>query len=142
MSINKVILIGNLGSDPEVRYIEQDRVVANVSLATSESYTDNQGNKVTQTEWHRLEFWDQLAKIAEKYLKKGKQIYVEGKIKTDQWTDKDGNSKSTVRIRVNQLQMLGNRENDASTESSSNLKPESKPEAPTTPELNDDGLPF
>ena len=83
MSVNKVILIGNLGSDPEVRYLEKDRVVANVSLATSESYTDKQGNRVSQTEWHRLELWDGLAKIAEKYLTKGKQVYVEGKIKTE-----------------------------------------------------------
>jgi len=139
MSINKVILIGNLGSDPEVRYLEQDRVVANVSLATSESYNDKQGNRVTQTEWHRLEMWDHLAKIAEKYLTKGKQVYVEGKIKTDNWTDKDGNNKSTVRIRVNTLQMLGNRETDQKQ-----TPPESKPaqEAPPSPELNDDGLPF
>jgi single-strand DNA-binding protein len=139
MSINKVILIGNLGSDPEVRYLEQDRVVANVSLATSESYTDKQGNKVTQTEWHKLELWDQLAKIAEKYLTKGKQVYVEGKIKTDQWTDKDGNNKTTVRIRVNQLQMLGNRESEKSNQDSPE---QSKPETVIPPELNDDGLPF
>ena len=140
MSINKVILVGNLGSDPEVRYLEQDRVVANVSLATSETYTDKQGNRVTQTEWHRLEMWDQLAKIAEKYLTKGKQVYVEGKIKTDQWTDKDGNNKSTVRIRVNTLQMLGNRETEARP---GDPAPQSKPEeTPPAPELNDDGLPF
>lgn len=141
MSINKVILIGNLGGDPEVRYLEQDRVVANVSLATSETYTDKQGNRVTQTEWHRLEMWDNLAKIAEKYLTKGKQVYVEGKIKTDQWTDKDGNNKSTVRIRVNTLQMLGNREGEAPKPAEPPTQ--SKPEAPAAPpELNDDGLPF
>jgi single-strand DNA-binding protein len=139
VSVNKVILIGNLGGDPEVRYLEQDRVVANVSLATSESYTDKQGNKVSQTEWHKLEFWDNLAKIAEKYLSKGKQIYVEGKIKTDQWTDKDGNNKSVVRIRVSQLQMLGGKE---SGKSGADEPSGGNTEKPASPELNEDGLPF
>lgn len=141
MSINKVILIGNLGSDPEIRYIEQDRVVANVSIATSESYNDKQGNRVTQTEWHRLEMWDQLAKIAEKYLKKGMQVYVEGKIRTDQWTDKEGNQKSTVRIRVNSLQMLGSRDNDSNA-STNQIQDQSKPIEKPPLEMNDDGLPF
>jgi len=110
MSINKVILIGNLGSDPEVKYLDGDRSVANFSLATNESYNDKQGNKITQTEWHRIEMWDSLAKVAEKYLTKGRQVYIEGKIKTDKWTDQNGVDKYTTRIRANVLQMLGNRE--------------------------------
>lgn len=120
MSINKVILIGNLGSDPEVRYLDGDRVVANFSLATNETYTDRQGNKITQTEWHRIEMWDSLAKIAEKYLNKGRQVYIEGKIRTDKWTDKDGVEKYTTRIRANTLQMLGNRDDRPNEPNSSN----------------------
>lgn len=114
MSINKVILVGNLGSDPEVRYLDGDRVVANFSVATNETYTDRQGNRVTQTEWHRIEMWDSLAKVAEQYLKKGRQVYIEGKIKTEKWTDQNGVDKYTTRIRANVLQMLGNREDGGS----------------------------
>jgi single-strand DNA-binding protein len=122
MSINKVILIGNLGSDPEVRYMDGNRVVANFSLATNESYNDKEGNRITQTEWHRIEMWDGLAKIAEKYLKKGKLIYLEGKIKTDRWTDKEGNEKFTTRIRANNMQMLGGAETDKSASPSTAAK--------------------
>jgi len=114
MSINKVILVGNLGSDPEVRYLDGDRVVANFSVATNETYTDRQGNRVTQTEWHRIEMWDSLAKVAEQYLKKGRQVYIEGKIKTEKWTDQNGVDKYTTRIRANVLQMLGNKEDGGS----------------------------
>ena len=84
MSVNKVILIGNLGADPEVKYLDGNKVVAKISLATSESYKDKDGQKITQTEWHSLELWDELAKFSEKFLTKGREIYVEGKIKTDQ----------------------------------------------------------
>lgn len=107
MSVNKVILVGNLGKDPEVKYLDGNRVVANVTLATNESYTDKSGQRVDQTEWHNLEMWDGLAKIAEKYLQKGRMIYVEGKIKTDKWQDKDGNPRSTQRIRVLNMTLLG-----------------------------------
>lgn len=107
--VNKVILIGNLGQDPEVKYLEGDNVVANLRLATTETYKDRAGNRVENTEWHDLELWGGLAKIAEQYLKKGSQIYVEGKIKTDQWKDEQGNNRSRVRIRVLNLTMLGSR---------------------------------
>ena len=103
--INKVILVGHLGKDPEVRYLDQNRAVANVTIATNERYTDRNGNKVEQTEWHNLEMWDGLAKIAEKYLHKGSLIYVEGKLKTEEW-EKDGIKRYTTRIRVNTLNML------------------------------------
>jgi len=105
--VNKVHLIGNLGKEPEVRYLESGKVVANVVIATSESYKDSKGNKVDTTEWHDLEMWDGLAKIAEQYLSKGKMIYVEGKIKSDTWQDDQGNNRKKVRIRVNQMTMLG-----------------------------------
>jgi len=105
--VNKVILVGNLGKDPEVRYLENNKVVANLTLATTENYKDRNGNKVENTEWHDLELWDGLAKIAEQYLTKGKSIYVEGKIKTDSWKDDQGNNKYRTRIRVQNMTMLG-----------------------------------
>ncbi len=106
-SINKVILIGRLGTDPEVRHLEGGAVVSNFNIATSENYTNKAGEKVENTEWHRLELWDKLATLAEKYLKKGDQIYVEGKLRTDNWQDKEGISRSTVRIRVQEMTFLG-----------------------------------
>jgi single-strand DNA-binding protein len=105
--VNKVILIGNLGKDPEVRYLENGKAVANVTLATTEKYKDREGNQVESTEWHDLEMWDGLAKIAEQYLQKGKSIYVEGKIKTDSWQDEQGVKKYRTRIRVQNMTMLG-----------------------------------
>lgn len=105
--VNKVILIGNLGKDPEVRYLENGKAVANVTLATTERYKDREGNQVENTEWHDLEMWDGLAKIAEQYLQKGKSIYVEGKIKTDSWQDEQGVKKYRTRIRVQNMTMLG-----------------------------------
>ena len=110
--VNKVILIGNLGKDPEVRYLENGSVVANIALATSESYKDRNGNRIDQTEWHDLEMWDGLAKIAEQYLTKGKSIYVEGKIKSDTWQDEQGNNRKKIRIRVQNLTMLGGNQQD------------------------------
>jgi single-strand DNA-binding protein len=103
--INKVILVGHLGKDPEVRYLDQNRAVANLTLATNERYTDRNGNKVETTEWHNLEMWDGLAKVAEKYLNKGSLVYVEGKLKTEEW-EKDGVKRYTTRIRVNTMNML------------------------------------
>ncbi len=105
--VNKVILLGNLGADPEVKYLEGDKAVAKLRLATTESYKDRNGNRVDQTEWHDLEMWDGQAKIAEQYLKKGSQIYVEGKIKTDTWQDDQGQNKYRTKIRVLSFTMLG-----------------------------------
>jgi single-strand DNA-binding protein len=99
MTVNKVILLGNLGRDPEVRYLDNKRVVAIFPLATNEVYTDKNGQKIRQTEWHNIEVWDGLAKVAEKYLKKGFTIYLEGKIRTDTWTDKEGINRSQKKIR-------------------------------------------
>jgi single-strand DNA-binding protein len=104
--INKVILVGNLGRDPEVKYLDANKVVATLALATSERYTDRNGNKVENTEWHNLEMWDGLAKVAEKYLTKGSMIYVEGKIKTDSY-EKDGIKRYSTKIRVTTMNMLG-----------------------------------
>lgn len=108
--VNKVILIGNLGRDPEVRYSPNGSAVANCTLATTESWKDkNSGEKQEKTEWHRVVFFGRLAEIAGEYLKKGSQIYVEGRLQTRKWQDKDGNDRYTTEIVANEMQMLGSR---------------------------------
>ena len=107
-SINKVILIGNLGKDPEVRHLENGACVANFSIATSENYKDRKtGEKVSQTEWHNIVIWRALAEIAEKYLKKGDKVYIEGKLKTRSWQDQEGKNRYTTEIIADNLTMLG-----------------------------------
>lgn len=96
--VNKVILIGNLGRDPELKYLEGNVARVNFSLATSDSYKDKNGNRVDQTEWHNIVMWRGLAESAEKYLKKGTQVYIEGKLQTRQWNDKEGHKRSTTEI--------------------------------------------
>lgn len=110
--INKVILIGNLGADPEIRHLPSGSAVANFSLATSESYTNKNGEKVTQTEWHRIELWDTQAKLAEQYLKKGQTVYIEGKLRYETWQDQEGNNRTTTKIRGLSMQFLGGKSND------------------------------
>ncbi|MGL6110294.1 MAG: single-stranded DNA-binding protein [Rubrivivax sp.] len=110
-SVNKVILIGNLGRDPEVRYAPSGSAIANITLATTRSWKDKtSGEKVDETEWHRVVFYDRLAEIAGEYLKKGKQVYIEGRLKTRKWTDKDGVEKYTTEVIANEMTMLGSRE--------------------------------
>jgi single-strand DNA-binding protein len=146
--VNKVILIGHLGKDPEVKYLDQNRAVANVTMATNERYTDRNGNKVEQTEWHNLEMWDGLAKIAEQYLKKGSLVYIEGKIKTEEW-EKEGVKQRTTRIRVNSMNMLDRASDGSSgnrTESNSASRDDAQHnEAAIDSMVNDSGeddLPF
>lgn len=105
--VNKVILLGNLGKDPEERVFEGQRKVANFSLATSESYKDKNGNRVEQTEWHNIAVWGPLADIAMKFLKKGMTIYLEGKIKTRSWDDKEGNKRYSTEIVADTFTMVG-----------------------------------
>jgi single-strand DNA-binding protein len=109
MSVNKVILVGRLGKDPETRYMTNGEAVANVSLATSENYKDKSGEKQERTEWHNLVFYRRLAEIAGEYLKKGAQIYVEGRIQTRKWQDKEGKDRYTTEIIVNEMKMLGSK---------------------------------
>ncbi|WP_428421327.1 single-stranded DNA-binding protein [Methylibium sp.] len=110
-SINKVILIGNLGRDPEVRYTPSGSAVCNISLATTRNWKNkDSGDKVEETEWHRVVFYDRLAEIAGEYLKKGRPVYVEGRLKTRKWQDKDGVEKYTTEIIAEQMQLLGGRE--------------------------------
>ena len=111
--VNKVILVGNLGNDPEVRYMPNRNAVANLSLATSESWKDQQGQVQERTEWHRLTMYRRLAEIAGEYLKKGSQIYVEGKLQTRKWQDQQGQDRYTTEIIVDQMQMLGGRGGEA-----------------------------
>ncbi|MEL6615717.1 MAG: single-stranded DNA-binding protein [Bacteroidota bacterium] len=110
--INKVILVGNLGSDPELRYTGSGTAVCNFSLATSESYKDRDGNQVENTEWHRIVAWARLAEICGEYLKKGRQVYIEGQLQTRQWEDKDGNTRYTTEIKAREMQMLGSRDDN------------------------------
>jgi single-strand DNA-binding protein len=142
--INKVILVGNLGKDPEVRYLEGGTAVANFPIATSETYKDKKsGEKKTSTEWHNIVLWRGLAEIAEKYLKKGAQVYIEGKLRTRQWQDKDGNNRYSTEIVGDSLQMLGRKDNNSSapantTTTETPVKAETNNNSPS----EEDDLPF
>lgn len=138
--VNKVILIGNLGKDPEVRHLDNGRAVANFSLATSENYKNREGEKVSTTEWHNIVLWTPLAEIAEKYLNKGNQIYLEGKLTNRSYEDKEGNRKYITEVVGQNLTMLGGR---ASASESSTLE-ENKivSESTVTEEDQTDDLPF
>ncbi len=156
--LNKVLLIGNVGGDPEIRTLPSGSKVANFSIATSETYTDRTGQKQVQTEWHRIELWDSLANIAEQYVKKGDPIYVEGKIRTEKWTDQSGVERSGVRIRGLAIQLLGGNSRNQEESSSSNPSyaqsqasptavvssavPMSQNEPPSFATEGDDDLPF
>jgi single-strand DNA-binding protein len=114
--VNKVIVVGRLGSDPDTRYMPSGSAVTNVSVATSESWKDKEsGEKQEKTEWHRVVFFNRLAEIASEYLKKGSQIYVEGRLQTRKWEDKEGKERWTTEIVANQMQMLGERMSSGSS---------------------------
>ena len=134
-SINKVIIVGNLGKDPEVRYTADNNAITNVSIATTDRYKDKAtGEQKEITEWHRVVFFNRLGEIAAEYLKKGSQVYIEGKLRTRKWTDKDGAEKYTTEIIADQLQMLGGRTSEAT-----NAPP--APKAKPADDLADD-IPF
>lgn len=141
--VNKVILLGNLGKDPEVRHLESGRAVANFSLATSEVYKNKNGEKVTTTEWHNIVMWSPLAEIAEKYLKKGNQVYLDGKIQTRTYDDKDGNRKYITEIVVQNLNMLGSK-NDGNSDTNANDYSKNNSADEGVPAYNEetDDLPF
>ena len=109
-SVNKVILVGNLGRDPEVRYMPEGGAVTNISIATTDTWKDKSGEKQERTEWHRVAFFGRLAEIAGEYLKKGSQVYVEGALRTRKWQDKEGQERYTTEIVANEMKMLGRRE--------------------------------
>jgi single-strand DNA-binding protein len=135
--VNKVILVGNLGKDPEVRHLEGGAAVANFSLATSESYKDKSGQRVEQTEWHNVVVWRGLAEVAEKYLKKGMTIYLEGKLRTRSYEDKEGHKKYATEVVGDTFTILSKKENSSSGGTSSG----NDESAPTQASSADD-LPF
>ena len=147
--VNKVILIGNLGADPEIRTLENGTKVARIRIATSESYTNKEGMRVENTEWHSITLWRQLADITEKYLSKGKQVYVEGKLQTRSWKDKEGNDRYTTEIVADKMQMLGrasgqseNSESGNSTQQFSSSQQKQETNAGTQLVDEEDDLPF
>ena len=138
--LNKAILIGNLGKDPEVRYTPSGVAMATFSIATSETWTNKDGEKETRTEWHRIVAFRKLAEICGEYLSKGKQVYIEGRIQTREWEDQNGNKRYTTEILANQMLMLGSR--DASD--TGRLEGPPVPEYPGAPASgpDDDDIPF
>jgi single-strand DNA-binding protein len=151
MSVNKVILVGRLGKDPETRYMTSGEAVTNATLATSENWKDKSGEKQEKTEWHNLVFYRRLAEIAGEYLKKGSQVYVEGKLQTRKWQTKEGQDRYTTEIIVNEMQMLGGKstggsfevvENKPAAASSASAAPKAAPAAKSSFDSFDDDIPF
>ena len=142
--VNKVIIVGRLGKDPEVRHLENGAAVANFSVATSETYKDKSGNKQEQTEWHNVVLWRGLAEIAEKYLTKGNLVYIEGKLRTRNWQDKDGNTRYTTEIVGDNMTMLGSKNESSSSNQNqpeNQTQDNNKPKAELKEDESDD-LPF
>ena len=141
--VNKVILVGNLGQKPEMRYTATQTAVANLSIATTESWKDKEsGENRDKTEWHRVVFFGSLAEIAEKYLDKGSSVYVEWKIQTRKWQDKDGNDRYTTEVLGNQLTMLGSRSSSDSSNQTDNSSNTPFPDDDSGEGLSDDDIPF
>jgi single-strand DNA-binding protein len=147
-SLNKVMLIGNLGKDPEVRYTTSGQAVASFNLATSEKFKNKSGEQEERTEWHRVTLWGKLAEIAGEYLAKGRTVYIEGRLQTRKWTDRDGNEKYTTEIVGDRMQMLGGKGDAGSGSGSSGARrPAAGAVADTTvsyeePPFQDDDIPF
>lgn len=140
--VNKVILIGNLGTDPEIRNLENGAKVARLRIATTESYTNKEGQRVEQTEWHTVTLWRQQAEVAEKYLSKGKQVYIEGKLRTRTWKDNEGNDRYATEVEGLTMQMLGTRGSaDTATPERTSLTSAQPAPAQSSPSEEDD-LPF
>jgi single-strand DNA-binding protein len=132
--LNKVILIGNMGADPELRFMPNGNGVASVSIATTKRYKDKEGNKQEKTEWHRVIFFNKLAEIVGEYVKKGSQIYVEGELQTRKWQDKDGQDRYTTEIIASEMKMLGGK---------GDAKQSAQPsQAEQAPDFDDDSIPF
>lgn len=138
-SLNKVMIIGNLGQDPEVKAIPNGTKVANFTICTSEKYKRKDGTQVNNTEWHRIVMWRGLAEIAEKYLRKGSNVYIEGKLTTRSWDDKNGQKRYTTEIVADNMQMLGgNKQGEQAPQSA----PQSTPASGNMPPAPEDDLPF
>lgn len=145
-SVNKVIIVGNLGRDPETRYMPNGDAVTNIAVATTESWKDKQtGEKKEQTEWHRITFYRKLAEVVGQYLKKGSSIYVEGRLQTRKWIDKEGVERYTTEIISDTMQMLGSgpkKEDDGAPPARQQQRAESKQEYSTPDHFVDDDIPF
>lgn len=138
--INKVILVGNLGQDPEIKYMPSGQAVCNISIATTESWNDKtSGEKVEKTEWHRIVFFRRLAEIAGEYLRKGSQVYIEGRLQTRKWQDQSGNDRYTTEIVANEMQMLGGKQGQAQAMPNSEQPKASQAGKPSD---FDDDIPF
>lgn len=144
MSVNKVILVGNVGKDPEVRHLDKGVAVANFPLATTETYSGKNGEKVSTTEWHNIVVWRGLAEVAEKYVTKGRQLYIEGRIRTRSWDDKDGVKRYTTEIYGDVMQLLGRREENGAgaVQSSSPSAVVESVQEPDFSQPEEDDLPF
>ncbi len=146
--VNKVILIGNVGADPDVRYLEGGTAVANLRLATTERYKNKNGENIDQTEWHNIVLWRGLAKIVEKYVHKGMRLYIEGRIRTRSWDDQNGNKRYTTEIWADNMQMLSYKQegdNTGAVPRSFNTPANPEPAAPAAASLapdDSDDLPF
>ena len=143
--VNKAILVGRLGRDPEVRRTASGTAVANFSLATDEFWNDQSGERQRRTEWHRIVVWSRLAETCERYLRKGSLIYIEGRIQTQEWEDRDGNRRRTTEIVARNMQMLGSRSDEMGMGSGAQ-RPSSRASQPSQPsqevEITDDDIPF
>ena len=140
--VNKVILIGNLGKDPEVRYLDNGTAVANFPIATTETYKNKQGEKVSQTEWHNIVLWRGLAEVAEQWLKKGSSVYIEGKIRNRKWEDKEGNTRYNIEILADNMTMLGGKPNSEVLAGSKSSATSLEAGSAANSERKDDDLPF
>tara|TARA_B100001029_G_scaffold53957_1_gene43324 strand:- start:57 stop:494 length:438 start_codon:yes stop_codon:yes gene_type:complete len=141
--VNKVILVGNLGQKPEIRYTQTNTAVATLSIATSESWKDkDSGEQREKTEWHRVVFFGKLAEIAEQYLDKGSQLYVEGKLQTRKWQDKDGNDRYTTEILGNEMNMLGGKQASSGGDSYDQSQPSTEQVGSQDTQISDDDIPF
>ena len=146
-SLNKVLLIGRLGKDPEIRYTPDGAPVANFSLATSDFWTDKSGTRQERTEWHNIVAWNKLADLSKRYLVKGRQVYIEGRLRTREWDDRDGNKRRTVEVIASQLVLLGSRpegmdSGGASAPRPPNRTPAESEESLGEPGITDDDIPF
>lgn len=151
MSFNKIIIVGNLGRDPELKYTPQGQQVCEFSVATSEKRKDNHGEMKEETTWFKVSFWGKLAEVASQYLAKGRQVYIEGRLRAREWTDKEGKTRTSLEVFGSELKLLGSRNEDAMANAASTSAPSygnrgtSKPSAPA-PDFDDnvteDDIPF
>ena len=143
MSVNKVILVGNVGKDPEVRHLDKGVSVANFPLATTETYLAKNGEKVSTTEWHNIVVWRGLAEVTEKYVTKGRQLYIKGRLRTRSWDDKDGNKRYTTEIYADVMQLLGKKDdNGVPSQPSPASESFEKVSEPDFSQPEEDDLPF